>query len=41
MLNADGTWFIKIGMTFADDGQCMLVVEVEEHHSDLVDQMCE
>jgi len=32
---------LKIGMTFADDDQCMWVVEVEEHHNDLVDQMCE
>jgi len=32
---------LEIGMTFAYDGRCMWVVEVEEHHSDLVEQMCE
>jgi len=30
----------EIGMTSVDDGPCMWMVEVEEHHSDLVDQMC-
>jgi len=30
----------EIGMTYVDDGPCMWMVEVEEHHSDLVDQMC-
>jgi len=30
----------EIGMTYVDDGPCMWMVQVEEHHSDLVDQMC-
>jgi len=31
---------LKIGMTFVDNGPCMWVVEVEEQHIDLIDQMC-
>ena len=30
----------EIGMTYVDDGPSMAMVEVEEHRSDLVDQMC-
>jgi len=31
----------EIGITSANDGRCMWVVELEKHHSNLGDQMCE